>query len=404
MKSIIDNIQIFKDYFTGKLSIDEVEQYLEAYNFQPEDFEKDLQNTPINADERTINAIVDLLLQLNINFTLWPAYFQQELSLYALLKEIAKDHEHSIQLNQLLDLLLKKRLEAFFALAINIGLFTLTILPLIAYSILQWQWLFHFLFDTANILPILGVFFSIGLLATNLYLNHLNDRRPAYKIYRDDAFILTNSLLNITGKIVLILTPFTYPIAASVLFLLATVIELIKESWYLYELDFDYQQKEFLDNTQSIILHQQFARIEHDYYKQRNKLIINLLGAILLLGVLIACHFVPFGLTLTLLTTASIGIIYLIKLAALKINDHISNDNLQSELKAISELHDKVMVDKGTVNQFVQSIQVPQLSDSDNLSHPQKIRGLDRSNLVFFKEANNSSFLEQPHHTLTASV
>lgn len=215
-----------------------------------------------------------------------------------------------------------------------------------------------------NILPILGILFSFTNLCFNIYLNHLCDRRQKTKIYRDDVFLVASSVINILGKIALVAKTMFAPYAAF-FFIAATLIDTLKELFFLLELRQKYlKQPAFAENDPAIV-HQQYARHEYDYIKQRNALIINFISAFSLTALVITCSFFPVGLVLTLSTCASIASVYLLKLLFLTINESIIASKLQAELKVIGDTYKSEPISEATnepiepfVERFILSLRV----------------------------------------------
>lgn len=339
MNKSVEHIELFSAYLAGKITFDELNEYIQAYQYAPLDFEQEFFLNSIEDDKDAKEKANKLLLLLNIDFDLWWSNHTRKMCLFAFLKELIKEHEHSIQLNQLLFLLIKQYFAEFLSnlkyATIVVGIFAPVVLISIYY---QFQGLFHYLFDTANILPILGTVFSVLSLFAYLYWNHLNDFRPYYKILRDDFFMLATGLLNITGKLVLVFSPMVFAPLSAVFFIIASVIDVAKELWYLLELNKNYRDQAPFPDNDLLVIHQQQIRNEYDYLKQRNTLIINLTSAALLSTLLITCSFFPLGLALTLSTSITIACVYLFKLIALKINEHYMSTNLQSELAATNAM------------------------------------------------------------------
>lgn len=145
----------------------------------------------------------------------------------------------------------------------------------------------------------------------------LNDRRPIEKIYRDDAFIVLTNSLNIAAKAVLMAAKYTFVPLAAFFFIASAVIEVLKELFYLLELH-QTQTPELLPedkhNFASLTLyHQQLARLNYDFIKQRNAFIINIAAALTLAASVTACAFLPPGFILTLATCSVVAIVFCIK-------------------------------------------------------------------------------------------
>lgn len=339
------------------MTIEELEQYFQIYNEDYISFEHDFNSILINSNDAIIDEVIELLTQLNINFKLWGSYFNQDLTLYNFFIELAKDHENSTQLNQLIDLIVKRKWYGLGELLQSLAIALLFISPVLAallYPAVSFMW--DFLFKTANFLPILGIVVSITSLVFNIYLNHLSDRRPSYKIYRDDIFLGISSALGIAAKTLLIIAKGILAPIAAFLFVAAAIVDTIKELFYLLELRKNYLEKPDFEENDQAIIHQQYARHEYDYLKQRNTLIVNLIAALTLTALVITCSFFPVGIVLTLSTCASIVCVYMLKKLFLYLNENSIANQLQSELKDIGERYKTPELSDDSYNQLRESI------------------------------------------------
>jgi len=394
LKDVIQNIQVFRKYFSAEITIKDVEDYFKIYNENYIDFENHFYSVLINSNDEIFDEVLKLLFQLNINVKLWGSYFSQDLSIYNFFKELSKDHENSTQLNDLINLIVKRKWYGLGELLQSLAIAALFISPILA-AILYPAFLFmyDFLFKTANFLPILGIIISFSTLIVNIFLNHLNDRRHSFKIYRDDIFLVVSSVLGIAAKITLIIAKSVLAPIAAFLFIAAALVDTLKELFYLLELRKNYLKKpDFGENNQAII-HQQYARHEYDYLKQRNALIINLIAALTLTALVITCSFFPVGIILTISTCASIACVYLLKTLFLTLNENSISHNLQTELKYIGERYETTEFNEDSYNQlreslhidndFVPQIETQKQTDVVRSGHYQTVR----SGPQFFKSS-----------------
>lgn len=359
MHSIVNNLRVFKEFFAGKITIKDVSKHLKIYNQNFIDFEKDFYTISINSNSTISDEIIGILIQLNIDFNFWGGYFSQNLSLYQFLKELAKDHELSLQLNLLIDLIEKRKRHGLVTFAKKTAIAALIVLPVLIgllYPVIHS--IITFLLETANFVPAFSIVLSFPILLFNLYLNHLSDRRPSFKIYRDDIFLIASSVLNSAAKIILIVAKSVFASFASLLFIAAALIETTKELFYLLELRKNYLNKPIVAENDLAIIRQQYTRYEYDYLKQRNTLVINLVAALCLTVLVITCSFFPVGFILTLSTCISIASVFLLKHMFLTINERIMSTKLQAELKEIGEHSEKMTVTASSLSRFKESLQI----------------------------------------------
>ena len=388
MRSITKNLRSFKDYFAGTIEIEDLHHLFQSYPYQSTEFEKDFYSTPINSSAEIMDAAIDLLLELNVNFSLWQEYFAQNLSLYSFLKEVARDHEYSVQLNQLVDLIIQKKLEDKIELAksLTIGLALLFPVLMVALYNSAYQAVFHFLFDNANILPILGIGFSVIALVCMVYLNHLQDRRPRFKIFRDDFFLVSSSFFNTTGKVILVISSSNCAFLSAISFISATLIDSAREFWCLLELNKHYFKNPLLENNELEAIRQQHTRSEYDYIKQRNTLAINLTTALSLTALVIICSFLPDGVMLTFATCSSIASVYLVKMLALTLNKKIIDMQLQAELKKIHQSCEQHQINEEMLTRLKKTIHSANDSYiSDNIKPSRKTRSLKKTASVSYE-------------------
>lgn len=338
---IIENIRTFKLFISGAITITELESYFECYNERYIEFEKDFYTTFINSNEEIRAEICSLLSQFNIPPRLMGKYFAQDLTVYQFFKQLVIDDEHSVQKNLITDYIVNQKWQGIWELIQHFAIAAIFVLP--AFGVMLYpafSFLYEFLIKTANLLPILGIVFTSISLIFNIYINHLYDHRPTFKIYRDDVFLLIGSAFSIAAKVTLIVAQSTLASFAAVLFIASALVDIVKEIFYLFELRRHFKNiPELSEVDHPAIYFQQHARHNYDYIKQRNALIINLIAALAITGSVIGCTFLPIGLLLTLCTCISVSVVYIIKKIALTYNEECIAEQLQTELKHISEQH-----------------------------------------------------------------
>ncbi|KTC68363.1 hypothetical protein Lbir_2965 [Legionella birminghamensis] len=389
MQTIVDNLTIFSKFITASCDLEDVEKHLKAYDNNFLAFERDFYVTPIDSNDECIDAAIKLLQNLNISFKLWSSYFAQNLTVYEFLKKIVRDHELSIQLNTLIDTIEKRKRynNILFALKFLVP-FCVLLLILAGIFYAQLEEIVRFLIFTAGLLPVFGIIVSIFTIIFQVIFTHLlNDRRPIEKIYRDDAFIVLTNSLNIAAKAVLMAAKYTFVPLAAFFFIASAVIEVLKELFYLLELH-QTQTPELLPedkhNFASLTLyHQQLARLNYDFIKQRNAFIINIAAALTLAASVTACAFLPPGFILTLATCSVVAIVFCIKKLALYINDIMVARKLQQELKSLAEEFSSEEVESpAEIDKLKESIH-----DINNPDIVDKMRQLDDEHPVIHVKA-----------------
>ncbi|MCE3044208.1 hypothetical protein [Legionella sp. 16cNR16C] len=377
MQAIEDNLKIFTRFIAADCDLEDVETHFKKYDNNFLSFERDFYVTPIDSTDECVDAAIELLQSLHIDFKLWPSYFAQNLSTYEFLKKIVRDHELSIQLNNLIDAIEKRKRynNILFALKILVPIcLVLIIMAGIFHS--QLEEIIRFLLFSAGLLPVFGIIVSIFSIIFQVIFSHLNDRRPIEKIYRDDAFIVLNNTLNIVAKTILMAAKYTFVPLAAFFFIAAAVIEVLKELFYLLELHhtqtLELSPEEKHNFASLTLYHQQGARLNYDFIKQRNAFIINIVAALTLAISVTACAFLPAGFVLTLATCSVVSIVFCIKKLALYINDIMVSNTLQQELKSIADTYATDEKSEAKIDELKESIY--EITNPDVL---EKIQHLD---------------------------
>ena len=284
-----------------------------------------------------------LLTNLNIPRHRWGRYLNSQNTVYNLFCQLNADLEikGNIQLHTLIKLIDKKKeADKRYILILGGGVFILSVLLMFSPALLGVIALAKLILASAIALPAMGLIYTVGEAAYLAYQNHFDQKRSLFNRLRDNSFLFLNTALNISAYAVwlaggAIMTP-----VAAILFVVASVVEVIKEIFITAQ---DYIQ--YKTNSSSLVQdlnsQQEQARLEMAYYQHRNAAIIKTLGAVLLLGVVVAMNFVPGGIFVTLAAVAAMIVIHQVKKLILNYNENKMRDRLQSGLFRLEQEYEK---------------------------------------------------------------
>jgi membrane protein implicated in regulation of membrane protease activity len=318
---------------------------------------KDYQSTkPIQVDEEKIDDKHDtatiiaeletLLANLSIPQYRWGRYLNSKLTPYELLCQLHADLEikANIQINTIIELVEKrkvrnKKIYYYGGGLAALILLTIATIPPILTGVLE---LAKFIMATTIAFPIGRILFTLASSGYYAYQNHFDKKRSLFNRLRDNSFLLFNTALNVSGSLIwLASATMVVPVASAALFLLSSLMDVVKEIFATvqnYSLYKNYQDKNHsLFVKQDLHDQQEQARHQIGYLKHRNAAIINTVAAVLLLAIMVAWQFIPGGIFVTIGSIAAIGIVYQTQKMVLKRNKKTMRDELQGELRHLEQ-------------------------------------------------------------------
>ncbi|WP_019215761.1 hypothetical protein [Legionella tunisiensis] len=185
---------------------------------------------------------------------------------------------------------------------------------------------------SATGIPILGVVYTGAAALYAMYQNHFDKKRSLFNRIRDNAFLFTNTAINIAAYAIWIASATVMsPVVAS-LFVAASAVDMFKEMFAAAQNYLEYKNSPPIVGN-DLQAEQELLRRESSYIKHRNAAIVNLVAAVILVGIMAAWCFVPGGIFVTLAAVAAIVTIYAVKTVILKYNESSMRDSLQTGLK-----------------------------------------------------------------------
>ncbi|HHF7346442.1 TPA: hypothetical protein ACPSKB_003237 [Legionella feeleii] len=287
-----------------------------------------------------IKKLKALLTNLNIPQSHWDRYLKSSLTVYDFFAELKKE-KNMLQAGDILDLIDEKTAYGKMELAVG-GALILSILanlymtPVMAGTI---DVIKGFLASATGI-PILGAVYTGFAAVYAMYQNHFDKKRSLFNRIRDNAFLFTNTAINIAAYAIWIASATVMsPIVAS-LFVAASAVDVFKEMFAAAQNYLEYRNSPPIVGN-DLQAEQELLRRESNYIKHRNAAIVNLVAAVVLVGIMAAWCFVPGGIFVTLAAVAAIVTVYAVKTAILKYNESTMRDRLQTGLKTLEETHEE---------------------------------------------------------------
>lgn len=305
-------------------------------------------------DAAVLLELERLLAQLDIPKHHWGRYLNSNLSIYRILCQLNADLQVkvNIQVNTIIELLDERKnhnrkfLIIFIAASV-LSAATVVISPF-RVGIIE---LAKLIMTTSITFPIFGILLTLASAVYYGYQNCADEKRSLFNRIRDNGFLLLKTALNLTGNIIwLSSAAVVAPVASVTLFLLSSVLDVVKEVFATiqnYSLYKGYQGKNHLiSDTLDLHEQQEHARYQIGYRQHRNAALINTAAAVLLLALMVAWQFVPGGLFATIGAIALMGIIYQGQRMVLKSNSKIMRDELQNELRRLEQEYEHELVEE----------------------------------------------------------
>ncbi|WP_131780988.1 hypothetical protein [Legionella gresilensis] len=339
MKSVLDNLKAFNNYIKGDRA-DVVKNELAYYTYNLDALRVNFKEIIITDDEEIVEQVQNILANLNIPKSQWSSYIKGK-NLYQFLEKL--NRRGFIQISYILQLIdektqiSRKKLTLAGFGALMIFLSSLFIPQLVTVRLA----LQSFILSTFS-LPVLGLISHVFSTGYYLYNNHTDTKRTVLKRLHDNGFVVASFLVNFVAYVLWIIaaSPMTPLIGG--LFILASVLNVAKELISLGHYAIKYIAREALPTTLDLNLYRSHIRNEYSYFNRRNSTFINLIAAILIVGIMAAWSFLPSGIILSVGTFVAIGIVALVKKLILDKSEKIIRERLQLQLQHINEVEEKL--------------------------------------------------------------
>ncbi len=342
MKSLLTTLINFKEYLLNPdaKKFERLEYYKQESTRLNRDFyKKSIQSIDVQ------DAMVEILITLNIPKKYWGRYFNNsELSIYEFLKEL---NEITDKKNKKLKEILQfaednnedYQRKIFWVTWLSIGAFGIIPPFLVVFGQVALTTLQSLLAITLFV-PVVGMIYTLGIAAYSIYASYRNKVISWEDRFRENFFNLTSALVNVAAYSLVIAAAATAalnPIAAA-LFIIASAVLVIKEVVHLVQLNNKPDRKvcDELFETE-LELQQENARSANQRAKQQNAVIIELVAAVVMVGIVAAWCLVPGGFLVTALALAAISLVAAAKYFASSSNESIMAAKLKEDYKALED-------------------------------------------------------------------
>lgn len=315
----------FENYF--------YQQFL-AYSDKNADITTDFLKTPVNSDQALVDVIEKILEKLKIPKVQWGRYTHCPVSVYDVLVELSERDdlipEHEKRLIQLI-YLIDEEIGVRWDLVLLVGLLGLLGLeisiPLGGASVLQQ------VVTAALFFPVVSLGYSIGVFLYSLYQSIFDTTTPFFERIRHNFFNMMAASLKIAANSIVIAAAVVASPVVAILAVLASTVTVIKEAVGLA-----HYSSQNLDDVakDSLNIHDR-ARKEVEHAKKINSLAINVVTAILLTAITAVWVFAPAGIMLTVGAVVGMGLVYVAKSIAERINESKMKAKLKDKFSKIEE-------------------------------------------------------------------
>ncbi len=178
-----------------------------------------------------------------------------------------------------------------------------------------------------SLIPVFGAAFTVGLAGYSVYQFLRNPHISFAQRFFDNTFFLLSKALQLVGYSLLIAGMLSSSYLVAGLFVGAELVLLAKEAINLFDL---YQKKQHLqakDLDQKPLL----IRAEHDFSKERNKIVIDILVSLALAATIGVMCFFTGGMIIPVACLVAIGVIYVSQHYAKQYNEKVMDKQLQKD-------------------------------------------------------------------------
>ncbi|WP_419420379.1 hypothetical protein ACNVED_03500 [Legionella sp. D16C41] len=396
MKTIVNNLKAINEYIKGGDS-EALKNELSYYDQRLNELKINFREVIITEDGEVIEQITILLANLNIPKAQWPNYIKKK-NIYQLLEQLNQRGFIQIAyIQQLIDEKLQiSRVKLFAA---GTGVATVLLSSLFIPELIMVRLALQSFILSIFSLPVLGLIGKVFSTAYFLYDNYADQKKTLIKRLEDNGFVLAGFVVNLTAYILWIIaaSPMT-PLVAS-LFVLASLLNVAKEIISLSHFAIKYKYyREPIPTEANVDLYRSYVRNEYSYLKQRNAVFINLMAAILLVGIMASWSFVPSGIIVTICAFTALAIVALVRKYSLNKNEKVIGKQLQAQLAHLNEVENDL---KQNVDfKEVAESNAIELVDRKSISSPAPVPvkpAIEKSPYLIVKKVN---FLFWRHHNI----
>lgn len=335
--SSIKNKLVAIDAFINGASTKSLDETLSCYDNDMTQLNRDFHQTKINQSDEIHQSIIKILKSLNVSQEEQDSV-NPEQTIYEFLASLAQNGHP--QLIYLVDQLDNKKRFRFLKMLLGPGIVVSFIATV--FSIAAFHLLIEFLrLITSSLIafPIIGLISNTFLNIYYIIINQADSKKTLFNRVRDLIFILSSAAIQISAYIFLIVTGVaTSPIAGAI-FVSGSIFNVFKEIFCLFQEVIIYKSKPYITENEPLYVHKAYARREFEYQKRVNALAINLLCALIVVGISVFWSFVPGGLPIAITALTAMSVVFLIKIACIKYNEYRLRERLQTQLHELDEVY-----------------------------------------------------------------
>jgi hypothetical protein len=391
MESLIETLRCFNTYLAGTDS-NALTDRMRYYDNELFQFKHDFYTVTIDSSPQITELILALLKHLNIPPHQWYRYLGTSLTVYDFLVELREHNGERIpQVNEIID---------HIYVQVSSRLKKITYGGLILLATVEGSLPFlatfggltalHGLIAAALFAPIVGTIFTLAVAGYSIYKNFHNTKIPFLQRMQNHFFLLAQSALKFAGYGILIAAATTSsPVVAILLTVSATVV-VMKELASLARMVIQDKQNHPLAADASLSERQYYARYDLEYIRRRNDILIDIVTAVISVGIVAVWSFMPGGIFIVVAAIAAIGILFIAEQLAHKYNKKVINNRLQSQFEALELADQQKQVLSPTV-ECIDKDEEQQLNDRTIPPLAVQPR-LQRSNLQLSRPSQNGMF------------
>lgn len=330
MERINKTLRFFNDYLKGNNKVTLATYLKHVYGRQFADIYNDFHTININDNDEIYDQIQEILKNSNIEEKKQQRFQRANITLYEFLIELQQiSYERNGQVNEFVRLIKESDTtkETIASLASVGAIVTLSLSPIAILNLNVVQ----SLVNATLFFPVVGLVYTIGVGLYSIYQGLRDKKTQVMQRFTDNFFLFASAALNVAAYSVLIAAAVSVNPIAAILFVAASAVNVVKESFNLIKLTF-FDKKKEINADDSLASKVQHARLECESQKTKNNLLIELGAATAMLGVIAAWSFIPGGIFLSIASVAAIGLVFLGKKLLSSYNEKRSTTQLENTI------------------------------------------------------------------------
>ncbi|KTC64953.1 Uncharacterised protein (plasmid) [Legionella adelaidensis] len=361
MKRITQTLEFFCELLKGENKRTLASYLKAAYGNKLAEIYSDFHTKKINEDAEIAAAVQEVLKLINIDQIKKERFQNANITLYEFLSELQQiTKRQNAQVNEFIRIINSKdkRLENIAAVTSIGAIGILTLSPVLLNNLPM----IEALLGSAIFFPVVGLVYTIATGLYTLYQSVFDFKTPVMQRFTDNFFLSASTALNVAAYSVLISAAVSVNPVAAILFVAASSVDVLKESFNLIKLKLTSPERK-INPDDSLADKQEKARADFEYKKARNNLFIALGGAGAMVGIIAVWSFIPGGIFLSVAAVAAIGAVYLAKTLLNK----YSENRLKEELEQTFEKYEQEEAAKGTKPTLDTSLEMAPMREGHSL-------------------------------------